>query len=101
MRVDKFFEVPAILGALATGSILFLQSHRADLGFYVMASTGLVAIASNLYCVGLVTWRHRAAVKGNWSDFDRLDNLQHKVGALVLIAMLLAFIGGIWGRGAA
>lgn len=101
MRVDKFFEVPAILAALTTGLTLLLQSHRADTSFYVMAGAGLVAMVANLYCVGLVTWRHRAAVAGRWSEFDQLDNKQHKVGAVVLLAMLLAFCAGIWGRGAA
>lgn len=100
MRVDKFVEVPAILGVLVTGALLFMQVHRADMALYVMAGAGVIAIGTNLYCVGLVTRRHRAALDGRWSDFDRIDNWQHKVGAVVLVAMLLAFITGIWGRGA-
>ncbi len=66
-----------------------------------MASAGLVAMATNLYCVGLVFKRHHAALAGNWTEFDALDNQQHKAGAVVLIGMLTAFLAGVWGRGAA
>ncbi len=100
VRVDKLVEVPMILGALLTGVILWSQGHRTGVAFHVMAGAGVIAIAANLHCVGIVFKRHRAAVAGEWSEFDRLDHMQHKVGAVVLVGLLVALIAGVWARGA-
>lgn len=97
-RVDKFIEIPMILGVFLTGIALGLQGHRADASFHLMAGAGLVAIAVNLHCAGIVFKRHRAALAGNWPEFDRLDHLQHKVGGLVLAGLIVAVGAGVWGR---
>jgi hypothetical protein len=100
-RVDKLVEVPAILGVLVTGALLWVQGHRSGAAQHLMVFAGLVAIAANLHCVGLVFKRNRAAKAGNWSEFDRLDNIQHKIGAVVLVGILVAIGAGVWGRSAA
>jgi hypothetical protein len=64
-----------------------------------MVLCGLGAIITNLYCVWLVFQRRRAAVQADWARFDRLDHLQHKFGAVVLLFALAALIAGISGRG--
>jgi hypothetical protein len=59
---------------------------------------GLGAIVTNSYCVWLVFQRRHAAIQADWNSFDRLDHLQHKFGALVLLFALVALIAGISGR---
>ncbi len=99
VRVDKLIELPMILGTLLTGFVLWSQGHRSGASFQVMVAAGLVAIAANFYCVRLVFKRHRAALAGKWSEFDSLDHQQHKVGAVVLIGLVIALVAGVWGRG--
>jgi hypothetical protein len=48
-----------------------------------------------MVCVGLVFARAKAAHAGDWLRFDRLDHLQHKLGAVVLLAMLGALGVGL------
>jgi hypothetical protein len=98
VRVDKYVEIPMIVGVLLTGAVLWSQGHRAGASFHLMAGAGLVAIAANLHCVGIVFKRHRAALAGNWPEFDRLDHLQHKVGGVVLAGLVVAVGAGVWGR---
>ena len=95
VRVDKLIEIPAILLVLATGVWLWAEYLHEGLFFYVMVAAGLVAIGSNLYCVRIVFRRRDAASAGDWIDFDRLDQLQHKVGAVVLIGLTVALVGGL------
>jgi hypothetical protein len=95
VRVDKYIEIPAILGVLATGVWLWAESSYEGLSFFLMITAGLVAIVSNLYCVWIVFRRRDAAHSRNWKDFDRLDHLQHKVGAIVLIGLAIALVSGL------
>ena len=99
VRVDKFIEIPAILVVLATGVWMWLNATPTSASFYVMLSSGLVAIAANFYCVFLVFKRRDAAHSKNWDEFDRLDHLQHKIGAIVLLGLLAALVSGVVGRG--
>jgi hypothetical protein len=99
VRVDSLVELPAITGVLLTGIILGTQTHSASIASGVMMLCGLGAIAANLYCVWLVFQRRNAAVQAEWGRFDRLDHLQHKFGALVLLLALAALVAGISGRG--
>jgi len=98
VRVDKLIELPAILGVLGTGLALFSQSWPRTPSFYVMAGTGVAAIGLNVFCVWLVYRRRSAASTGAWSMFDRLDHIQHKAGAGVLLLVLTALAAGVWGR---
>jgi uncharacterized membrane protein len=99
VRVDKFIEIPAILVVLATGVWMWLNATPTSASFYVMLSSGLVAIAANFYCVFLVFKRRDAAHSKSWDEFDRLDHLQHKIGAIVLFGLLAALVSGVVGRG--
>lgn len=98
VRVDLLIEIPAFIGVLITGTILGLQPHPASLANSVMMLSGLGAIAANLYCVWLVFKRCNAAESEDWQRFDRLDHLQHKFGALVLLFVVAALVAGIGGR---
>ena len=97
-RVDLFIEVPAIAIVVATGVYLWLQGNPSGPGFYVMLTMGLIAIIANSYCVWLVFRRRHVAHLGDWSEFDRLDHQQHKVGAVVLIGLLAAIVSGVIGN---
>lgn len=99
VRVDQFIELPAIAVVLLTGALLLMQSAVLGTPQLVMITAGLVAIAANLYCVSLVFNRQHAAQASDWTQFDQLDHLQHKVGAVVLIGLLVAIGAGMWGRG--
>ena len=98
VRVDQFIELPAIAGVLLTGALMFNQGSRGGHAFQTMLIAGAVVIVANLYCVWLVFQRRDAAVSGNWQRFESLDHRQHKVGALVLIGVLVALVAGYWGR---
>jgi len=98
VRVDKFIEIPAILVVLLTGVLMWLNTAPTSTSFYVMLASGLVAIAANFYCVLLVFRRRDAAHCESWDEFDNLDHLQHKVGAIVLLGLLIALAGGVVGR---
>lgn len=62
---------------------------------YTKVAFGLLAVLTNAVCVGLVFARAKAAHGGNWEHFDRLDSLQHKLGAVVLLALLVALAIGL------
>jgi uncharacterized membrane protein len=98
VRVDKFIEVPAIIVVLVTGVLVWLNSTPTSTSFYVMLIAGLIAIAANFHCVWLVFRRRYAAHTENWDEFDRLDHLQHKVGGIVLLGLLVAIVSGVAGR---
>ena len=98
VRVDKYIEVPAILFVLITGAALWGSSSSTGSAFYTMLSAGLVAVAANAYCVWLVFRRRDPAQAESWDEFDRLDHLQHKVGAIVLVGLLASVIAGTVGR---
>lgn len=94
VRVDKIVELPAIVMVLATGAWLYFSIRPEGAAFHVMLVAGLIAIAANLYCVFLVFKRRDAAHASQWNEFDRLDRLQHKVGAVVLLGLLIAIVAG-------
>jgi hypothetical protein len=98
VRVDKFIEVPAILVVLMTGVWMWINTTPTGTSFYVMLVSGLVAITANFYCVLLVFKRRDAAHSKNWDKFDHLDHLQHKVGAFVLLGLLVALVSGVVGK---
>ena len=101
VRVDKFVELPAIFGVVVTGLLMVKQSSRQGLAYEAMLVAGSVAIAANLYCVWLVFKRRDAASSGNWQRFESLDHVQHRVGAVVLVAVLTALLAGYWSRSVA
>lgn len=88
-RVDIFVEIPAILMVFLTGCLMYTTASQspslgAKIGF------GLFAMIANLYCAWLVFRRSSHAASDDWVAFRRVDYLQHKIGAIVLLGILLA-----------
>ena len=88
-RVDVWIEIPAFVGVLISGGFLLSQAAWSST-LQAKIMLGLVAIAANIYCVRLVFRRAKAVDSGDWPQFEALDHLQHKWGAVVLVAILLA-----------
>lgn len=94
-RVDLVVEIPAFVLVLASGAFMLAAAVpgpllQAKIGF------GLLAVAANVGCVRLVLRRAAAADAGRWAEFARLDQLQHKLGAVVMLGILLALACGAY-----
>ncbi len=98
VRVDVLIEVPAMAGVLASGLALSSAAEWTALRM-AMAGLGLLAIAVNGVCVVIVSKRAGAAQANAWERFARLDEAQHKLGAVVLAALLAAFGTGLLASG--
>ncbi len=93
-RVDFLLEIPAFLIVMVTGGMLLAGAPPSPL-LHLKIGFGLLAIGTNIYCVLLVLRRARAANAGRWDEFARLDHLQHRFGAVVLLGILAALgLGG-------
>lgn len=94
-RTDTFIEIPAFLAVLLTGGALL---HAAPMNgvLWTKVACGLIAIAVNTGCVWLVLARLRAARANNFATWEKLDHWQHKLGAVVLLALLAALTLGGW-----
>ncbi len=87
--VDKLIEIPAFAGVAATGGILLAGAAMTPL-LWAKTAFGAIAILFNIACVWLVRARLGHALSGDAQAWERADYWQHKLGAVVLIAMLLA-----------
>ena len=96
VRVDKLIEIPAFAGVLLTGIAMFTHGHQSGLAFQTMLTAGIIAIATNVYCVWLVFQRRDAAAAEDWERFAALDHRQHNFGAIVLVCVLTALVAGYW-----
>lgn len=92
--VDVWIEIPAFAAVVATGGMLFAQATP-NFWLHIKIALGLLAVLTNGVCVGLVFARAKAAHLGYWERFDRLDHVQHKLGAVVLLALLGALGVGL------
>jgi putative copper export protein len=91
---DKYIEIPAFAGVLLTGIGLASKSNF-NLLLEIKVGFGLLAVLANLVCVALVVKRLRAAQAKDFAHYEVLDHLQHKVGAVVLLGVVVALsIGG-------
>lgn len=94
-RVDLAIEVPAFLLVLVSGAVLLAGAPSSGV-LQVKLAAGSAAILANVYCVWLVIKRHWVAADA--AEFERADARQHKVGALVvllvLVTLALAFVHG-------
>ncbi|MBI4987040.1 MAG: hypothetical protein HZC24_17265 [Rhodocyclales bacterium] len=88
-RVDLCVEIPAFTIVLVTGAFMVAGADIAQ-PFLVKIGFGISAIVANIYCVWLVFRRAAAAHADRWDEFARLDHLQHKFGAVVLLAIIVA-----------
>jgi len=94
-RVDMIVEIPAFLGVLITGAIL-LSDAGVTTWLIVKVVISLVAVVANIYCVRLVFLRVKYASEKNWVAFERADHMQHKIGAVVLLGIVLALSMGLY-----
>ena len=94
-RVDLVVEIPAFIVVLVTGAAM-LSSVNPNPLLTTKIAFGLLAIATNIYCVWLVFRRAQAAQSDQQTEFTRLDHLQHKFGAVVLLAIVAALAIGIY-----
>lgn len=93
-NTDKYIEIPAFLGVLLTGGAMIHQAEMTPL-LWIKIAFGLIAILFNALCVGLVVRRLGHARNGNVAGWEAIDRKQHKLGGVVLIALLVALgIGG-------
>jgi hypothetical protein len=99
-RVDLIVEIPAFVAVFATGAAMFPAANANPL-LTTKIAFGLLAIATNIYCVWLVFRRAQAAHLDQQAEFARLDHLQHKFGALVLLAIVVALAIGVYRYGGA
>lgn len=89
--IDLYVETPAFVLVALSGVVLFSTAAR-DGMLFLKVGIGLLAVACNAVCV-YVVWRRRAArALGDDAAYRRLDDLQHKLGAalVVLIVVTLA-----------
>lgn len=86
-RVDVWIEIPVFVAVVITGGLLLMQTSP-SFWLRVKVAVGLLAVLANVVCVGLVFARAKAARVADWERFDRLDHLQHKLGAVVLLAIV-------------
>lgn len=94
-RTDKFIEIPTFAGVLLTGGAMIHNSAMTPL-LWIKVAFGLTAILFNALCVGLVVKRLACARAGDFDTWQRLDHWQHKLGAVVLLALLVALGIGGW-----
>lgn len=94
-RVDLFVEIPSFTLVVLTGVVL-LASAPVSTILHIKLGLALIAVITNIYCVHLVFKRDRLARANDWAAFEAIDHLQHKMGTLVLIALLGALSLGLY-----
>ncbi len=93
-RVDMAVELPAFVLLTCLGMLL-LRDATLDVLLAVKIACATVAVLANIWCIRLVFQRAAAAEAADWARFRRLDHQQHKVGAVVLLGILLALAIGL------
>ena len=93
-RVDVWIEIPAFIGVLISGAVLLGEAVWSPV-LLLKIMCGLIAMAANVYCVGLVFRRAQAVDAGDGATFKALDHRQHQWGAVVLVGLLLALGLGV------
>jgi uncharacterized membrane protein len=94
-RVDLWVELPALLTVLLTGTLMALRMPAAGWLLQAKIALGLLAVATNVYCIRLVLRRDRQAATGDWPAFTATDRLQHRAGAVVLLGLVGALALGL------
>lgn len=97
-RVDRWVELPILAVVALTGAWLLYSrfgSVEQSGWLQVKIAFGALAVLANLYCAALVFRRHRLAEVDDLEAVKRVDHLQHKVGALVLLGLVGAIACGL------
>ena len=90
-RIDLLVELPAFVVVLVSGGVL-LMNAGARPWLHAKIAAGLLAILANAVCLYWVLRRARAAAGNDGAAFAAADHQQHRWGALVLVALLLALL---------
>lgn len=97
VKVDLLVETPAFLVVLATGLWMYGDTVITPL-FGVKIAVGIVAILTNVACVWIVLARD-VAIRANAPErARRLDDWQHKSGALLVLLIAVTLIFAAWDR---
>jgi putative copper export protein len=99
-RVDLLIEIPAFAGVLLTGGFLIAEASMTPL-LWTKTAFGMIAILFNIACVWLVRVRLGHALSGDAESWQRADDWQHKLGAVVLAALLIALVIGAYAQAGA
>ena len=92
-NTDRCVEIPAFTVVLLTGGYMLMGRSLTPL-LVAKVGFGALAILLNAVCVWLVIKRLRFANAGDYAGWERVDHLQHKLGGLVAVAMILALVFG-------
>lgn len=95
-RVDLMVEIPAFAAVLLTGLFMWPIAPTSSVWLWAKVGFGALAISANLWCVRLVFRRVVVAEAGDWRAFAQIDQAQHRWGAVVLLAILVALGLGVW-----
>lgn len=90
-NTDKYVEIPAFMVVLLTGGYMLMGRSVTPL-LAAKVGFGTLAIFLNAVCVWQVSKRLRLANAGDYADWERVDRVQHKLGGLVAVTMVLALV---------
>ena len=91
--IDLYVETPAFLLTAVSGGML-LRNAATDWLLWAMAGASLAAVGCNAACVAVVLARRNSRRRGDTVAYARLDDLQHKLGALLVALLVVALATG-------
>ncbi|WP_369027126.1 hypothetical protein [Qipengyuania sp. RANM35] len=97
-KVDLFIEGPLLASVAVTGLLIvrpIFAAQAVDVLLQAKLVFAALAILANIWCIRLVKVRLNYAEAGEWEAFERVDNSQHRWGALVLVGLLGSAILGL------
>ena len=83
-NVDKFGELPILVGVLVTGTMLTIRAWPLTPLHIIKIATSLVAVGASLICVLWVFQRRQIA------DVDALRRLRRRIWTLAAVAAVFA-----------
>jgi hypothetical protein len=96
--IDLYIEAPAFFLVTLTGLVLW-QRTLPDPWLWTKAITGGLAVISNAVCVYVVRARAKARAGGASGEYERLDNLQHKLGGILVVLLVATLAIAIFRAG--
>jgi len=93
--IDLYVEAPAFILVTISGASLW-RSAPSYGALTLMGIAGLLAAGCNAACIWVVHARRQARQRGDASAYVRLDNLQHRLGAVLGVLIAVALGAGIY-----
>ena len=93
--IDVYVEIPAFILVTISGAALW-RAVPSDGAVALMAVAGLLAAGCNVACVWVVRARRQARRNADASAYERLDHLQHRLGAVLGVLIAAALGLGIY-----